>query len=91
MLFGHLSSGSRCKLCSAPFGAPTGTLLRRYGSTPWEKNPNICMRCLVGLENHDVSGAEVEISLSVRRCEAFERSRTGTRHMGVHAADAAVL
>jgi adenylate cyclase len=48
--------------------------LRRYGYTPWEKNPKICGRCFKGLETQakmcpssseaeEVSGAEVEISI----------------------------
>jgi len=60
--FGRLPSGPRCKLCSVPFGAPGALLMRRFGFTPWEKNPNICTRCLVALATYDVSGAEVDIS-----------------------------
>jgi adenylate cyclase len=60
--FGRLPSGPRCKVCSAPFGAPGGLLMRRFGFTPWEKNPNLCKRCLVALATRDVSGAEVDIS-----------------------------
>lgn len=68
-----LPSGPRCKLCSAPFGAPGALVLRRYGFSPWEKNPNICGRCFRGFETSarlcthvheaDVSGAEVELSM----------------------------
>jgi len=36
--------------------------MRRFGFTPWEKNPNLCKRCLVALATRDVSGAEVDIS-----------------------------
>jgi adenylate cyclase len=56
-------SGPRCHLCSAPFGPPGGPLLRRYGFTPWEKNPNVCRRCITQLSGYDVSGAEVDASL----------------------------
>jgi adenylate cyclase len=67
-----IPSNPRCKLCQAPFGAPGRFVLRRYGFTPWEKNPKICGRCFKGLKTRakmcptsedDVSGAEVEISM----------------------------
>jgi adenylate cyclase len=69
-----IPSNPRCKLCKAPFGAPGATVLRRYGYSPWEKNPNICGRCFHGLEIHakacpsggeegEVSGADVELSM----------------------------
>ncbi|HEX9124105.1 MAG TPA: adenylate/guanylate cyclase domain-containing protein [Actinomycetota bacterium] len=72
--FRLIPSSPRCKLCSAPFGAPGGLIFRRYGFTPWEKNPKICRRCFQGLEihakrcpsqldDHEVSGAEVELSM----------------------------
>jgi adenylate cyclase len=67
-------SSPRCKICRAPFGAPGALVLRRYGYTPWEKNPNICGRCFRGLEIHakacpgggadgEVRGADVEVSM----------------------------
>jgi adenylate cyclase len=68
-----IPSNPRCKLCAAPFGAPGRFVLRRYGFTPWEKNPNICGRCFKGLqtqaqmcptgEDGEISGAEVELSM----------------------------
>ena len=69
-----LPSSPRCKLCSAPFGAPGAALLRRYGYGPWEKNPKLCGRCFksistgaqmcpVNSENPEVAGAEVEASM----------------------------
>jgi adenylate cyclase len=69
-----IPSSPRCKLCSAPFGAPGNLILRRYGFAPWDKNPKICGRCFKGFESHakgcptspedqDVRGAEVEISM----------------------------
>jgi len=69
-----IPSNPRCKLCSAPFGAPGALIFRRYGFSPWEKNPNICKRCFSGLErltkqcpsaldDHEVSGAEVAVSM----------------------------
>ena len=67
-----IPSNPRCKLCQAPFGAPGRFVLRRYGFTPWEKNPKICGRCFIGLKSSaemcptaedDISGAEVELSM----------------------------
>ncbi len=67
-------SSPRCKLCRAPFGRPGAMVLRRFGFTPWAKNPNICGRCFKGLKIHaamcpgapgdaEVRGAEVELSM----------------------------
>jgi adenylate cyclase len=71
--FRFIPSNPRCRVCKAPFGAPGRLILRRYGFTPWEKNPNMCTRCFKGLELHaamcpstsegDVRGAEVEVSM----------------------------
>ncbi len=71
--FRFFPSNPRCKLCKAPFGAPGSAVFRRYGYSPWDKNPNICGRCFRSLENHsklcrnlddgEVSGAEVEVSM----------------------------
>ena len=69
-----IPSSPRCRLCSAPFGRPGAFVLRRYGYTPWEKNPKICGRCFKGIEavakmcptaeeDGDINGAEVEISM----------------------------
>jgi adenylate cyclase len=57
-----------------PFRAPGALLFRRFGFTPWEKNPRICRRCFEGIEIHakacpgaledgHVAGAEVELSM----------------------------
>jgi len=69
-----IPSSPRCKLCSAPFGRPGAFVLRRYGYTPWEKNPKICGRCFKGIEtvakmcptsaeDGEINGAEVELSM----------------------------
>ena len=69
-----IPSSPRCRLCSAPFGRPGAFVLRRYGYTPWEKNPKICGRCFKGIEavakmcptaeeDREVNGAEVELSM----------------------------
>jgi adenylate cyclase len=79
----HLQKGSplrfvpsspRCRLCRAPFGAPGRFVLSRYGFAPWEKNPNMCMRCFKNLKgqsdrcpgdaaNDDVRGAVIQMSV----------------------------
>jgi adenylate cyclase len=69
-----IPSSPRCRLCSAPFGRPGAFVFRRYGYTPWEKNPTICGRCFKGFdalakmcptagEGGEINGAEVEISM----------------------------
>jgi len=69
-----IPSSPRCRLCSAPFGGPGAFVLRRYGYTPWEKNPKICGRCFKNVESAakmcptagedgEIHGAEVELSM----------------------------
>ena len=69
-----IPSSPRCRLYSAPFGRPGAFVLRRYGYTPWEKNPKICGRCFKGIEtvakmcptaeeDGEINGAEVELSM----------------------------
>ncbi len=69
-----IPSNPRCKLCKAPFGSPGAVIMRRFGFSPWAKNPNVCGRCFKGLKAHaamcpgdpggaDVRGAEVELSM----------------------------
>lgn len=61
--FRFLPSGPRCRACFAPFGAPGSAFVRRFGYSPWQKNPNMCRRCLLVLADFDVSGVEIEISM----------------------------
>ena len=72
--FRLIPSSPRCKLCKAPFGRPGAVVLRRFGFTPWAKNPRICGRCFQGLKLHaamcpgapgdaEVRGAEVDLSM----------------------------
>ena len=69
-----IPSNPRCKLCSAPFGRPGAFVLRRYGYSPWEKNPRICGRCFRNIgaaakmcptseDDRGVNGAEVELTM----------------------------
>ena len=76
--FGLLPSNPRCKFCSIPFRGPGGFVLRhisaKYG--PWDKNPNLCRRCVIGLGSADVMGAEVDVSFlfaDVRRSSDLAR------------------
>jgi len=73
-LLRFIPSSPRCKICKAPFRAPGALILRRYGFTPWEKNPKICGRCFRGFETHakacpsaagneEIRGGEVELSM----------------------------
>jgi adenylate cyclase len=52
----------RCKICTAPFGAPVGPLLRLVGKGRWPGNPNYCGGCFKELYAHR-GGAEVECTL----------------------------
>jgi adenylate cyclase len=90
--FRFFPSAPRCKLCAAPFRGVGGAVFRRYGYTPWEKNPNICGRCFKGMTQHvqgcpsadedgRVAGAEVDVSMvfaDVRGSSDLAR-RVGTR------------
>jgi adenylate cyclase len=69
-----IPSNPRCRICKAPFGRPGALVLRRYGYSPWSKNPKICGRCFQGLDatasmcpgdpnGSEVRGAEVELSM----------------------------
>jgi adenylate cyclase len=76
---GLIPSNPRCKFCSIPFRGPGGFVLRhlseRYG--PWDKNPNLCRRCVIGLGSAQIMGAEVHASFlfaDVRRSSDLARS-----------------
>ena len=69
-----LPSRPRCRVCRAPFGAPSSFFLRRYGFTPWAKNPKMCARCFESLGTHaamcpgaeegeEVRGAEIDVTM----------------------------
>ena len=77
--FGILPSNPRCKFCSIPFAGPGGFVLRhlseRYG--PWDKNPNLCRRCVIGLGSAEVMGTEVDVSFlfaDIRRSSDLARA-----------------
>jgi adenylate cyclase len=69
-----LPSRPRCRVCRAPFGAPGSFILKRYGFTPWAKNPKMCARCFESLGGRaamcprdegggDVRGAEIDVTM----------------------------
>jgi len=54
-----LPSAPRCKICTSPFGAPLGPVLRLVGKGRWPGNPKYCGGCFKDLYTHR-EGAEVE-------------------------------
>ena len=60
--FRLVPSSPRCRMCSVPFRGVGRAIFRPLGFTPWEKNPNLCRRCITSLDRYEVSGAEVELS-----------------------------
>jgi adenylate cyclase len=61
---GALPSDPRCRFCHVPFAGAGGWVARHVSKTnlPWEKNPNLCRRCVVGMSDDQIVGAEVDIS-----------------------------
>jgi adenylate cyclase len=64
LTLGRLPSDPRCRLCSIPFGGAGGWLLSRVSTAnrPWEKNPNLCSRCVTGMGRDEIIGTEVNAS-----------------------------
>jgi adenylate cyclase len=76
--FGLLPSDPRCKFCSIPFRGPGGFVMRHLSEKfgPWDKNPNLCRRCVIGLGSAEVMGAEVDVSFlfaDIRRSSELAR------------------
>jgi adenylate cyclase len=61
-MFAHLPGQPRCKQCAAPFGGPGARIARSMGFKRWARNPTFCARCLPGIEERGVGGAEIELS-----------------------------
>ena len=57
-----MPGGPRCKICTSPFGAPVGPVLRLIGKGRWPGNPNYCGGCFKDLYAHR-GGAEIECTL----------------------------
>jgi adenylate cyclase len=60
LLFRHLPSPPRCKVCHNPFEGVGGRLVGLWGFTRSRKNPNLCVRCC---EKMPPGGAEVDIAV----------------------------
>ena len=61
-LWRTIPSPPRCKMCTRPFGAPGGPIMRLIGLGPWPGNPKYCRGCFKDLyRNRD--GAEIECTL----------------------------
>jgi adenylate cyclase len=57
-----IPSPPRCKMCTRPFGAPGGPIMRLIGMGPWPGNPKYCRGCFKDLYRNR-SGAEIECTL----------------------------
>lgn len=57
-----IPSPPRCKMCTRPFGAPGGPIMRLIGLGPWPGNPKYCRGCFKDLYRNRV-GAEIECTL----------------------------
>jgi adenylate cyclase len=61
---GILPADPRCRFCAVPFAGAGGWVARHLSqrNRPWEKNPSLCQRCVVGISEDEVVGAEIEMS-----------------------------
>jgi adenylate cyclase len=61
---GRLPADPRCRFCHIPFAGAGGWVARRVSKNnlPWEKNPNLCRRCVFQTSKGEVIGAEVRAS-----------------------------
>lgn len=76
-LFRYIPHAPRCIVCFAPFGGPGGLAFRLVGITRWDKNPNVCTDCIRVLVQHELMGAEAEMSFlfaDIRRSSALART-----------------
>ena len=55
-------SAPRCKMCTSPFGAPGGPVLRLIGKGRWPGNPKYCAGCFKDLYRSRI-GAEIDCTL----------------------------
>ena len=79
--FGWLPSDPRCRACHSPFHGIGSLLMRNFGYTPWEKNPNICKRCVVQFSKRGIAGAEIELTMlfaDVRGSTELAEGTSGT-------------
>jgi adenylate cyclase len=61
---GWLPTDPRCRFCHVPFAGAGGWVARHVSKSnlPWEKNPNLCRRCVIQTSKGQVIGAEVPAS-----------------------------
>ena len=57
-----IPSPPRCKMCTRPFGAPGGPIMRLIGLGPWPGNPKYCVGCFKDLYRNR-AGAEIACTL----------------------------
>ena len=60
ILFRHLPSPPRCKVCYNPFGGLGGKVVGLFGFARSRKNPNLCTRCCDTLPS---GGSEIDIAV----------------------------
>jgi len=81
---GALPSDPRCRFCHVPFSGAGGWVARHLSETnrPWEKNPNLCRRCVTGMSKDEIMGTEIEgasfLFVDVRKSSELAR-RLGDR------------
>jgi adenylate cyclase len=78
IVFRHLPSEPRCRLCLAPFHGPGGRITAMIGFGPSRMNPNFCANCL---EQLPPGGAEVDIAVlfvDIRNSTAIGESTDAT-------------
>ena len=63
----RIPSPPRCKLCSAPFAGPGGTVLRHFGYRRFAGNPSLCENCIRGYSNRKVPRRGDPAHAAVRR------------------------
>ena len=63
-VLGRFPTDPRCRMCSVPFGGAGGWVAGHLSekSRPWEKNPNLCRRCVTGMSNGEIVGTEIDVS-----------------------------
>ena len=62
MVFKHLPSEPRCRLCAAPFRGVASPIMRMIGKRPAEQNPTTCSQCFTFVSTHH-GGAEIEATM----------------------------
>jgi adenylate cyclase len=80
-VFSWLPSDPRCRACHSPFHGIGSVLLGPLGYRPWEKNPNVCRRCITKMSRHGVAGAEIELTMlfaDVRGSTGLAETISGT-------------